>query len=122
MTRLWPAMPASIALLLSIGSAQATPLRTELAAEPFSMIEKVHGTHRSCVYSSARGWHRHVRPSNRAVRCSYPYYYEEPFFYDPFWGSPGIWFGPSPRYHRDRPYRYHDRGTRPRRDGDRRRR
>jgi hypothetical protein len=64
------------------------------------MIEKVHGTHRSCVYSHARGWHRHVGPYNRTVSCGYPYYYE-----DPFWGSPGItfWFGPSPRYYRHRP-------------------
>jgi hypothetical protein len=124
MTRFWPVVPASLTLLVAMNTAQAAPLRPELTIEPFAMIEKVHGTHRSCVYSPARGWHRHVSRYNRAVGCGYPYYYDSPF-YDPFWGSPGItfWFGPSPRYYRDRPYRYYRyRRVQPRWDGDRRRR
>jgi hypothetical protein len=117
MTRFWPTIPASLALLISMGSASAAPLRPEMPAGPQPMIEKVHGFHRSCAYSSGGGWHRHIRPYNGIVSCGSPYYY------DPFWGSPGItfWFGPSPRYYRDRPRGYY-RYQRPRRDGDRRRR
>jgi hypothetical protein len=110
MSRLWLAIPASLALLICMTSVNAAPARPQLATDSQSMIEKVHGTHRSCVYSHARGWHRHVGPYTRTVSCGYPYYYE-----DPFWDSPGItfWFGPSPRYYRHRPYRhyryYHNR-------------
>jgi hypothetical protein len=104
MIRLWPAIPASFALLMSLNSANAAPLRPQLTTGSLSMIEKVHGTHRTCVYSPALGWHRHIRPYNRAAMCGSLYYYE-----DPFWDLPGItfWFGPSTRYYRDRSYRYH---------------
>jgi hypothetical protein len=108
MTRLWPAIPASLLLILSAGSAQAAPLRPELSTEPSTLIKKVHGTHRTCQYSSARGWHRHIDPYNRAVSCAYPYY-DEPYYDDPFYFGPGIefWFGPSYRYHGARPHRYY---------------
>jgi hypothetical protein len=115
MTRLWPAIPASLLLILSAGSVQAAPLHPELSTEPSTLIEKVHGTHRTCQYSSARGWHRHTGPYNRAVSCGYPYYYDDPFYYGPgfdFWFGPSYRYHTRPRYHRPywphRPYRRHD--------------
>jgi hypothetical protein len=121
MIRYWPTIPASLALLMFAGAVNAAPVRPELGTAPAPLVEKVHGTHRSCAFSYALGWHRHIGPYNRSASCGSPYYYYD----DPFWDSPGItfWFGPGPRYYRDRPqrhYRLHRGG--PRRDGIRRRR
>jgi hypothetical protein len=121
MIRFWPTIPAGLGLLISVASANAAPLRPELTTASPSMIEKVHGVHRTCGFSSALGWHRHFGAYNRVVSCGSPYYYYD----DPFWDSPGLyfWFGPGPRYYHSRPYRTYrfHRGS-PRGDGGRRRR
>jgi hypothetical protein len=77
---------ASLAFSGWVGSTQAAPIRLERSTEGAAIVDKVHGTHRTCRYSRASGWHRHVGRYDRPVSCgSYGYYdYDEPFYYGPF--------------------------------------
>jgi hypothetical protein len=82
----WPAILGGLGLLFWAGASQAASVPPAIAAEGTGIVEKVHGTHRSCRYSRAFGLHRHVGRYNRAVSCdSYSYdYYDEPFYFGPF--------------------------------------
>jgi hypothetical protein len=79
-------LPSTFAIGLWAGSAQATPVHPELgavtSATAGSLVQKVHGFHTSCRYSTATGWwHRHLR-SGRAVGCGRQYYYYDYDYYD----------------------------------------
>lgn len=67
MVQLSSAIPASLGLLLCAGSVQAALLRSDV--KPTSLVQKIHGDHRDCRYSRARGWHRHIGQSDRPVSC-----------------------------------------------------
>lgn len=102
MTRRWPAIIGGLGLLCWANSSQASPVPPSIATEGAGIVEKVHGTHRTCRYSPALDWwHRHIGPYNRAISCgSYSYdYYDEPSF------GPFLFF---------EPYRYRERRIAPR--------
>jgi len=63
-------LAALAAGLCLAGIASAAPIGpTPGADSAASLVEKVHGCHRSCAHSSSRGWHRHVGPYCEPVFC-----------------------------------------------------
>jgi len=73
------AISGAFALAFVAGNGAATPLSggvesTLVAADAMSLIEPVHGCHRSCRFGWVSRWgvsrfHRHVGPHCRPVRC-----------------------------------------------------
>jgi hypothetical protein len=62
------ALPAAVLALGIGGAALAAPAPKGVGADSDSLVQKVHGCHRSCELGPA-GWHRHAGPLCARVAC-----------------------------------------------------
>lgn len=78
--------------LAGVGAATAAPVVAE-----DSLVQKVHGCHRNCRWSSRSGWHYHVGTHCKIYACTPPYWhtYEYGYYYGPY-----LYWGPRLHYYR----------------------
>ena len=105
----------------SVSALPATGLAGDLgtsireAVEVGGLLQKTHGSHRSCIWTRRRSWHRQTGPRNLSRSCFPHNYYDYGYYYGPY-----FYWGPSRRTYRG----FRRRGprvTRPRGGGGRRR-
>lgn len=68
--RLLQGLLIAVALLFGVASGVAAPVTPQIMdTSAASIVENVHGCHRSCAASPRLGWHRHVGPYCEPVSC-----------------------------------------------------